>query len=93
MDKKRKKKVVKRLDKARSTLPQLQGMRPFYGPLKNIKMSKERCQKIRRFLDQQSKNTGRSIGDILSQSISHREVSFQKYTGNFICWRTWVGLT
>ena len=37
MDKKRKKKVVKRLDKARSTCPQMQGKRSFNGPLKNIK--------------------------------------------------------
>ena len=84
MDKKRKKKVVKRLDKARSTAPQLHGLSPFYGPLKNVKMTKERCQKIRRFLDQQSRNTGRSIGDILSQSISHREVSFQNIHSSYL---------
>ena len=37
MDKKRKKKVVKRLDKARATGPQMQSMRLFNGPLRNIK--------------------------------------------------------
>ena len=75
MDYKRKK-VVMRLDKDRSIEPQLQGLRPFYGQLKNVKMRKERCQKIRKFLVQQSKNTGLTIGYILSQSISQREVSF-----------------
>ena len=77
MDKKHKRKVIKRLDKAMSTGPQLQGLRPFYGHVKNIKMTKERCQKIRRFLERQQRLTGRSIGDILSQSISQCEVSFQ----------------
>ena len=69
------KKVVKRLHKVRSMGSQLQGLRPFNGNLNNIKMSKERCHKIRQFLIRQSKNSGRSISDILSQSISQREAS------------------
>ena len=77
MDKKRKKKVtINRIDKTMSKGPQLQGYRPFKVKL-SFKMSREHCEKIRRFLKRQSANSGRSIANILSQSVSPREVSFQ----------------
>ena len=80
MDTKRKKKVVvvRRIDKTMSIEPQLQGLRPFKVNLKNVKITRERCEKIRRFLRRQSRNSGRSIGDILSQSLTPREVRCQE---------------
>ena len=64
-----------RIDKTMSESPQLQGLRPFKVNLKNVKIERERCKKIRIFLERQSNKLGRSVGDILSQSLTLREVS------------------
>ena len=77
MDKKPKK-TVHRIDRTMSLEPQLEGLRPFKVNM-NAKLSKERCEKIRKFLQQQTRQTGRSISNLLSQSLTTREVSIQLF--------------
>ena len=77
MGKDSRKVVIRRIDKTMSKGPQLEGLRTFKVRLKNVKMGRERCEKIRKFLQRQSDKLGRPIGDILSQSLTPREVSLQ----------------
>ena len=67
MDDKTKKKPVKRLDDR----PKDRRRRRYTA------IMPEHYEKIRKFLKEQSAHTGRSIADLLSQSVTQREVSWQ----------------
>ena len=70
-----KKKVIRRIDKSMSFGPQMQGHRPFKPNLKNIRLTKERIEGLRKYIKRQSTNLGQSIGAILSQILTNRDVS------------------
>ena len=83
MPPKKRGKVVRRIDKTMSFGPQMQGLRPFKPNLKNIRLTRERIEKLCKFLQQQSTNLGQSIGAILSQVLSNRDVSWRRWTTLF----------
>ena len=69
---------VMRIDKTMSKAPQMQGLRSFKPNLKIVRLTKEWIENIRKFLQRQSNNLGHSIGAILSQALTNREVSSMK---------------
>ena len=51
---------------------------------KSNKLRRERCEKIRRFLEKQRLATGLSIAHVLNQSLSRREVIFGLFKAEYI---------
>ena len=68
---------IPRIDKTMSDGPQRRGEMPFKPNLKNKRLTKERIVKSRRDLEKLSRNLGQSIGAILSQVTTNRDVSWQ----------------
>lgn len=69
--------VVAKTKKARKrNTESLKGSRPFTKRYKYAKIHTDRCQRMIRFLKQQSRLTGLPIANIVSQSLSRRQVRF-----------------